>query len=117
MSTDHDFRTEHEHVGPLLAEHALGTADPHERSRIDTHLAQCAACLTTFSELTDAVSGLEQAVHAPALDPRAGAREKLLVAARATSQVAGTGDTVPSGAQTPRPRIWRTPSWLPLCSE
>lgn len=114
MSTDHDFHAEHEYVEPLLAEHALGTADVIERARIDTHLVLCAACRATFTELTDAVSGLEQAVHAPTLEPRAGAREKLLVTARATPQVAGEGGSAPTGATTGHPsrRTWRAPSWL-----
>jgi hypothetical protein len=112
MSTDHDFDVEHEYAEPLLAEHALGTADVVQRARIDAHLVLCAACRATFVELTDAVSGLEQAVHAPVLEPRAGARESLLAAAQATPQVAG--EEARAAAILPRPirRRRRFERWI-----
>ena len=92
MTTDPDFHVEHDYVEPLLAEHALGTADVVHRARVDAHIALCASCRTTFVELTDAVAGLEHAVHAPTLEPLAGARESLRAAARATPQL-GEGST------------------------
>ncbi len=113
MNADHDFTTEHEYVEPLLAEHALGTADVLQRARIDAHLVLCAACRATFVELTDAVSGLEQVVHVPTLEPRAGARETLLAAARATPQ-ADSADDAAAQVGVPRRhrRAWGAPSWL-----
>ncbi len=112
MNTDPDFHVEHDYVEPLLAEHALGTADVVHRARVDAHLALCASCRRTFVELTDAVAGLEQAVHAPVVEPLVDARESLLAAARATPQVAGERSTT-TGRRTTvdhpsrRPAPWR----------
>lgn len=92
MTLDPDFHVEHDYVEPLLAEHALGTADVLHRARVDAHIALCAACRATFTELSDAVAGLEQAVHEPILEPLPGSRESMLAAARTTPQ-AGQGMT------------------------
>jgi anti-sigma-K factor RskA len=116
MTTDPDFTLEHDYVEPLLAEHALGTADVVHRARVDAHIALCAACRTTFAELTDAVAGLERAVHAPSLEPRAHARESLVAAARTTPQLAapaaaGAPAAIANGrAARPQSRRWR--QWI-----
>ncbi|MCW2920341.1 MAG: hypothetical protein JWL76_215 [Thermoleophilia bacterium] len=113
MSPDPDFHVEHDYVEPLLAEHALGTADVVHRARVDAHIALCASCRTTFVELSDAVAGVERAVHASAIDdhavePRSGARESLLAAARTTPQVTRDAASVASPARrAQRPAPWR----------
>lgn len=103
--TPHDrphFASEHEFAEPLLAEHALGTLDPSDGSRVDDHLVACAACRTTLAELADAVAGLEQAVATTAVAPRAGARESLVAAARRTPQDAPRGAGRAEGAAASR---------------
>jgi len=107
MTHDHEFAVEHDHVEPLLAEHALGTTEPGHRERIEAHLGECTACRTTLDELALAVAGLEQRALDPALAPVAGAREALVAAARATPQ-----DGRAPASTRRRPRRRPSPSWL-----
>lgn len=73
MSADHD------ELESLIAPYALGVADPEESAAVRAHLRECSSCPELVARLQSSVDALPLA--APAADPPARLRDRILAAA------------------------------------
>lgn len=91
----------HDEVRDLLAGHALDALGYEDERAVESHLATCAECRRELATLREVAAGL--AADAPAADPPAALKARIMRATELEARVEPPAEDVPTVPQRPRP--------------